>query len=164
MNEHPANERYKEAGVKADAGKPPLDLIPWDAVLGAAQVFGFGATKYAPYNWRGLSKSRLFAAAFRHLIAYWTGEDNDPETGMPHTWHALCCVMMLASRHTRDDRPLDEDALHEAQRASREQAARSLIDEAAARTDAEDGVDPGWDHGSGMYTELDAMRYRMEGR
>jgi hypothetical protein len=98
------NERYSEPGQKADAGKAPLDLVPWDSVLGAAEVFGFGAKKYGAYNWYGLSKSRLLAAAFRHLIDWWLGEDLDSETGKPHTWHALCCVMMLASRHGVDDR------------------------------------------------------------
>lgn len=98
---------YDEPGVKDDAGKAALDLVPWDAVLGAADVFNFGRRKYSAWNWVGLSKSRLFGAALRHLIAYWRGEDLDPETELPHLDHALCCVMMLRSTLSRgrDDRP-----------------------------------------------------------
>lgn len=98
---------YLEDGVKDDADKAPLDLLPWDAILGAAKVFGFGRRKYSAWNWCGLSKSRLFGAAVRHLIAYWIGEDLDPETKLPHLDHALCCVMMLRSTlsHGKDDRP-----------------------------------------------------------
>jgi hypothetical protein len=32
--------------------KPPLRLIPAAALLYMARVFGLGATKYGPYNWR----------------------------------------------------------------------------------------------------------------
>lgn len=96
-----------DEGVKADADKPRTDLIPWDAVLGMAAVLGFGARKYGAWNWQGLSKSRLFGAAIRHAVAYWLGEDLDPETGMPHLDHAMCCLAMLRSRlhRGRDDRP-----------------------------------------------------------
>jgi hypothetical protein len=44
------------------------------------------------------------------MWAYWKGEDNDPETGLSHLAHAMCCVMFLLSYHLRkvgtDDRPI----------------------------------------------------------
>ena len=31
----------------------------------------------------------------RHLWAYKEGEQNDPETGVTHLAHALCCIMFM---------------------------------------------------------------------
>lgn len=95
-------------GVKFDQGKPRMDLLDPGAIEQLALVLGFGAQKYAAHNWRkGLSKSRLIAAALRHLFAYLRGEDRDPETGLPHPAHAMCCCMFLlglSHRPELDDR------------------------------------------------------------
>lgn len=83
--------------VKHDAGKPQLDLLPALAVFGVGDVLTYGAKKYAAHNWRkGLAWSRLTAAALRHLLAFMRGEDIDPESGLPHIDHALCCLMFLS--------------------------------------------------------------------
>jgi hypothetical protein len=96
--------------VKADGGKVRVDLIPVHPLLLTAEVLTFGARKYADRNWeKGFDWSRIYGAALRHLLAWWSGEDNDPETGISHLGHALCCVMFLAEyEHTgagTDDRP-----------------------------------------------------------
>lgn len=76
-------------GVKHDADKARYDLIPAYPLDELVKVYTFGATKYADHNWRkGLAWSRVFAAIMRHLWAFWRGEDNDPETGLPHPVHA----------------------------------------------------------------------------
>jgi hypothetical protein len=97
-------------GVKHDSEKLRLDLIPVDTLHVMAEVFGYGAAKYEPYNYRkGIDYSRIYAAALRHLTAFWSGEDNDSESGLPHLGHALCCLSMLREmtrcRPERDDRP-----------------------------------------------------------
>lgn len=99
-------------GQKFDAGKPRPELIPPSAITAAAQVFAFGAEKYDDRNWElGISYGRLYGALQRHLNAFWNGEQLDPESGEPHTAHALCCLMMLhehAVNHRYaewDDRP-----------------------------------------------------------
>lgn len=67
------------------------ERISWPEAL--AKVLTFGARKYGDHNWRkGMAWSRLVAAALRHLNA---PEENDPESGYPHVWHALCCCIML---------------------------------------------------------------------
>lgn len=84
------------AGSKHDAGKPPLSLIPRAALLAEAEVLAFGAQKYDAHNWRkGMRWSRLGDAAMRHLLAWLDGEDNDPETGLPHLAHLRCCSGFL---------------------------------------------------------------------
>lgn len=95
--------------LKFDGEKPRTDLVPWDVVLEAAKVFTYGAAKYDDRNYFGLSQSRLYGAVQRHLIAWYTGEDTDPETGESHLSHALCGVMMLLEKEMHelgdDDRP-----------------------------------------------------------
>lgn len=83
-------------GLKFDSEKPRYDLIDPHAIDQLARVLTFGAQKYAAHNWRkGIVKSRLLAAAMRHLFAYLRGEDTDPETGLSHAAHAMCCCMFL---------------------------------------------------------------------
>lgn len=49
----------------------------------------------------------------RHLLAWWDGEENDPESGLPHTYHILMNAAMLVEYEQTlgeefDDRP-DKD-------------------------------------------------------
>ena len=103
-------EEPDEEGVKHDNNKPRYDLIPADALASMVDVLTFGADKYGDRNWeKGMAWTRLFAASMRHLWAWMRGEDLDPETGLPHTAHAMCCCMFLTSYMLRkdkhDDRP-----------------------------------------------------------
>lgn len=83
-------------GVKADAGKAPIHLIPPGVLIEEARVMGFGETKYGSYNWLcGMAWSRLVGAAMRHLLAWHAGEDVDQETGLSHLAHGRCCLGML---------------------------------------------------------------------
>lgn len=95
-------------GLKHDANyneKPPMALLDPEFLEGVAKVLGFGANKYAANNWRnGIATSRLISAAYRHLGAINKGEDVDPESGLPHSYHLGCCVMFLSSMlQTRPD-------------------------------------------------------------
>jgi hypothetical protein len=92
-------------GVKDDAEKNQLDLLSATWIEGVGKVLTFGARKYAAHNWRkGISRSRLLGAAFRHPFAYLRGEDCDAETGLLHLYHASCCLMFAAELHeTRPD-------------------------------------------------------------
>lgn len=90
------NDKNKEGGTKHDNGKPDLSLIPPAGLMEAARVLNFGADKYGRYNFMGgFKRTRLIAACFRHLYAYTWGEDKDPESGLSHLGHALCCLLML---------------------------------------------------------------------
>lgn len=97
------------SGAKFDNGKPPLGLIPRQALEAEAQVMAFGANKYGRDNWRGgMDWTRLSDAALRHITAFVDGEDVDPETGLPHLAHARCCLAFLLAYSKlelgRDDR------------------------------------------------------------
>jgi Domain of unknown function (DUF5664) len=104
------NTDLDKGGVKYDIGKLPWYLLPGDALEEVVKVLDFGARKYRERNWEvGMKWSRCFGACMRHMWAYWKGEDNDPETGLSHLAHAMCCVMFLLAYHLRkvgeDDRP-----------------------------------------------------------
>jgi dATP/dGTP diphosphohydrolase len=73
-------------------------------------VAGFGAEKYERYNFlRGYPWSWSFDALQRHLLAFWAGEDLDPESGQPHlahaAWHALALTGFQRRAIGTDDRP-----------------------------------------------------------
>lgn len=98
------SETMQVEGVKFDQDKPRMDLLDPHAMEQLAKVLTFGANKYAAHNWRkGLSKSRLLAAALRHLFAYLGGQDTDPESGLSHAAHAMCCCMFILGLEHRAD-------------------------------------------------------------
>lgn len=74
-----------------------MDLIPPVMELEVAHVLSFGAQKYGPENWRQVPdlRRRYIAAAKRHINALQQGEERDPESGLHHAAHAVCCLMFL---------------------------------------------------------------------
>jgi hypothetical protein len=78
------------------------DLVPASAMDEVARVLAFGARKYSPGNWAHVpdARRRYFAAAIRHLIAWWLGEKKDNETGVSHLAHSICCGLFLLSFET----------------------------------------------------------------
>ena len=95
----------KPEGKKYDSGKPDWSLLPFKAVSETVEVLTFGANKYGPDNWRIVpnAKKRYLAAAFRHIVAYATGEKKDSESGLSHLSHALCCLMFILELEKTDD-------------------------------------------------------------
>lgn len=102
----------QEQALKFDQDKVPLHLVDPLFTEATAHVLDYGRKKYDEWNWaRGtFDWSRLYRAALSHLNAWYGGENFDPETGLPHLWHASCCLMFL-TRYTHDgmgndDRPV----------------------------------------------------------
>lgn len=97
-------------GARYNDGKTRFDLIPLSALTDCADVFAYGAQKYASWNWlRGMPWSVPYACLMRHLDAWQRGEELDPESGLPHLGHAMCNLIMLShyAKYYRegDDRP-----------------------------------------------------------
>lgn len=84
-------------GVKYDKDKARWDLLPWREVAEVVAVLTHGAKKYADDNWKSVedSEDRYFAAAMRHLTAWWEGDCYDPESKQHHLAHAVCCLLFL---------------------------------------------------------------------
>lgn len=92
-------------GQKDIAGKPRLDLVPFEFIEGAANAFTFGAGKYSEHNWRnGVETSLLVRSLLSHVMKYNNGEDRDQESGLHHLDHACATLAMLITMvKTRPD-------------------------------------------------------------
>lgn len=103
-------EGLKE-GLKFDKGKLRMDLLPMDSLRDVAEVYTFGARKYADENWRqGISWKRIYGAILRHLSLWFLGQDTDEESHLPHLAHAawgLLTLLNYSRTHKEfDDRPI----------------------------------------------------------
>ncbi len=99
-------------GGRADAQKPRMDLLAFDAIEAVARVGTKGAAKYSDRNWeKGMRWGRLLGSLLRHAFAHARGEDRDPETGELHMAHVAWNALALTSYMQRpelagfDDRP-----------------------------------------------------------
>jgi len=84
-------------GGEKDAKPAAYALIPVQPLRAVAEVYGYGAAKYAHRNWeRGYDWDLSYSALQRHVNAFWGGEDLDPESKLPHLAHAVfhCMAMM----------------------------------------------------------------------
>jgi hypothetical protein len=97
---------------KFDSGKIRLDLLPVRPMKDVAEVLTIGADKYGANSWREgemIAWSRCYAAAQRHLMQFWSGEDLDQETGKSHLAHAACNLLFMIEHSyinkQGDDRP-----------------------------------------------------------
>lgn len=105
----PSSQEPQLKGLKHDASKPPLSLLPGKALWRVAEVLDYGAKKYAAHNWRkGLTYNRLLSAALRHLTALMDGEEMDSETGLHHAAHAVCELLFLLQFHSEARVDLDD--------------------------------------------------------
>jgi len=83
-------------GIKYDSNKLQWYLLPFEVLQDVVRVLMLGAKKYAPYNWKYVKpKERYFDACMRHLTAWQAGEKKDPESGLSHLAHAICCLVFL---------------------------------------------------------------------
>lgn len=98
----------KHAAGKAKAS---LHCIPPVALVAEGAVMQGGADKYGEFNWgeAGVVASIYYDAILRHLLAWYTGEDDDPESRQSHLAHIRACAGILLDCNAKgllaDDRP-----------------------------------------------------------
>jgi hypothetical protein len=97
-------------GGQKGAKLAQLGALDPKALYTVAEVAGFGANKYAAFNFlRGYSWALNYDAMQRHLMQWWAGEDNDSESGLPHlahaAWHCLALLAFVIRGRGTDDRP-----------------------------------------------------------
>ena len=98
-----------EVAVKFDTGKPRFDLIPPEAQIGLAVLYGIGAKKYADRNWeKGMDWTRIIRALKSHTEKFELGEDYDLEDGQHHmlsvAWNAFTLFTYAIRQIGTDDR------------------------------------------------------------
>lgn len=89
--------------------KPPISLIPPEAIIETAKAFQFGASKHGKYGFRdGVEFSKLIDAGFRHLLQITEGEDVDDESKCLHAASVIAnmsmLIWMMKHRKDMDDR------------------------------------------------------------
>lgn len=89
------SETCNTPAVKWDKEKVDFSLIPAEPLTELAKAYMVGL-KYDRDNWRkGMEWSRVFAAAQRHLWAWWNGETYDTVDGHHHLAAAAWCCFTL---------------------------------------------------------------------
>lgn len=79
-----------------DAGKVPLDSLPFEAVCHVGRVIRYGEKKYGMDNWaKGMAWRKLLGSTLRHIVAWAMGEDRDEESGEYHLAHACTDILFL---------------------------------------------------------------------
>lgn len=95
----------RAGGVKPDGGglrnnalKNRLDLVPVEWMWALADVTTRGSLKYAERNWeRGMKWSIMIGCALRHLYKFIAGERYDKEIGCHHLGMAAWNLLALMS-------------------------------------------------------------------
>jgi hypothetical protein len=91
--------------------KAPMSTVPANVLAEIGVAMLEGASKYGRHNYRaaGVRASVYYDAALRHLMAWWEGEDFDPDSGMSHITKLLACMTVLRDAMHQDmwedDRP-----------------------------------------------------------
>ena len=100
-----------DLAMRHNEGKPELNyaLTFGDALREMSKVCTYGAGKYARANYiKGAPLSQSVDCLLRHLLAWWEGEDTDPESGQGHlahvVWNALRLCQESLVRKDLDDR------------------------------------------------------------
>jgi len=98
-------------GLRFDAGKNRVDLLPPDALMELGKVYAYGATKYASRNWeRGMPWSKVIGPLLRHLFKWMMGQKIDEESGQLHSamiaWNAIALLTYELRGIGHDDRLL----------------------------------------------------------
>jgi len=106
------DKTLKETNPKDVIGsnKIPIHLWPTTATLMGTMALLDGALKYGRTNYRavGVRASIYYDALMRHSMAWFEGEENDPDSGLPHLAHALACLAIIVDADAKgcltDDR------------------------------------------------------------
>lgn len=91
--------------------KAPMSTVPAAVLAEVGVAMLEGACKYGRSNFRiaGVRASVYYDATMRHLMAWWEGEDTDPDSGMSHITKAITSLVVLRDAMIQDmctdDRP-----------------------------------------------------------
>lgn len=91
--------------------KVSIATVPPASIIYEALAMQDGAHKYQAFNWRDkkVVASIYISAALRHLFAWFDGEENAADSGIPHLAHAKACLgIIIDAKETGnlvDDRP-----------------------------------------------------------
>ncbi len=91
--------------------KVPMSTVPLPVLYEVALSMLEGAREYGRHNYRvaGVRASVYYDALWRHIGAWWEGEDVDPKSGLHHIAKAIATLLVLRDSQMAnnwvDDRP-----------------------------------------------------------
>lgn len=91
--------------------KVPMSTVPANVIAEVGVAMLEGAAKYGRHNYRcaGVRASVYYDGVMRHLMAWWEGEDIDPDSGLSHVTKAITSLVVLRDAMMQgmctDDRP-----------------------------------------------------------
>ena len=92
-----------EKSVRYNQDKPKWRYIDWKSIEPMVRVMEYGASKYAPENWRkGLDTTEILESLARHLFALMSGEQIDPESNCEHIGHIMCNSMFYKYHYEKN--------------------------------------------------------------
>ena len=103
----------KDSNPKDSIGvkKAPMSTVPCAVIMEIGLAMLEGALKYRRHNYRaiGVRASVYYDACMRHIMAWWEGEDLDPDSELNHITKALASLTVLRDAMINnkwvDDRP-----------------------------------------------------------
>ena len=103
-----SRHEVEKIGQKVDEGKPMLDLVTPESIIGMAEVLTMANKKYTPNSWQNVESGENlhYAAALRHLLAWKNGEFNDKESNLSHIKHVMtnCMFLLYHEKRLRKDK------------------------------------------------------------
>jgi hypothetical protein len=93
------------------SNKVALSAIPANVLQELGLAMQEGARKYGRHNFREVKirAEVYYDAVMRHMMAWWEGEDIDPDSGLSHITKAIATLTVLRDSMMRDmvydDRP-----------------------------------------------------------
>lgn len=134
-NQNPDPLVHKDTNPKDAVGisKVPMSTVPAQVIAEIGLGMLEGSLKYGRHNYRiaGVRSSVYYDAALRHLIAWWEGQDIDPDSGLSHITKAMASLTVLRDAmindKLNDDRPppqLDQDWVAKLNKAAKDLIAK----------------------------------------
>jgi hypothetical protein len=109
-----AVEYARETPQKFDAGKPMVHLVQPSFILGIAEGLTYGFEKYSEkrgdinfLRGEGHSYTKIYDSMQRHIMAWASGEEIDPESGVSHLSLAGANLMFLHT-YQNSDKGIDD--------------------------------------------------------
>jgi hypothetical protein len=129
--------KEQSKGLKYDANKLRMDLIPPSAIKSLAAVLTFGANKYQANSWQGVEANRYVAALLRHLVAYMEDPmSTDKDSGLLHIEHVLCnaaflnefCQRSISDKHSDTEPTVKCYPLHEVEKLLQDSVNKNILE------------------------------------
>jgi hypothetical protein len=108
---HPIERKETNPKDAIGTRKAALSAVPMNVLVQVGLGMMEGAAKYGRHNFRpaGVRASVYFDAGMRHKLAWWEGQDIDPDSRLHHVIKEICTLFVLADAIMAgklvDDRP-----------------------------------------------------------